>query len=585
AASVAPVDALRARWTGCAPLDGLRDRWTGCDTTGSMRSAVSPLRIVVLAGAVAGAVAGVCGCAAGTPGAHSALTRGALSSGVPAAHSAAVPAARTRAAHSAGMRSALSAGASSPAPPAAAAVLRDWPEFGLDPQRSDTSGLATGITAANVAGLLRRTVALPGTVDSSPIYLHGVRVGGAMRDVIVVTTTYGRTLAIDARSGRIVWTFTPPGYGRWAGSAQITTATPLADPDRRFIYAASPNGLIEKLSLADGAAVRSGGWPAHVTRDATHEKLAAALNIDGPYLVVATGGYLGDIPPYQGHVLTIDRASGRVHAVFNTLCANRRGVIVPSSCAGSDSAIWSRAGAVMEPGGGRVLVTTGNGPWNGATDFGDSALELSFPGLRRRQAFTPSNQQALNENDTDLGSGGPALLSAREVLIGGKDGVLRVLDLAQMDGHPPAAHEVLGGEVQRLALPGGGQLLTEPAVWRRGGRATVFVAGQNGTAAYALRDQRLHLVWQNGSAGTSPVLAGGLLYVYDPTGGGIEVYSPSSPRPLARLPGAPGHWNSPIVVDGHVIEPEGDANEHRSSGTLEIFSTPLAQARGGLGSR
>jgi hypothetical protein len=60
--------------------------------------------------------------------------------------------------------------------------------------------------------------------------------------------------------------------------------------------------------------------------------------------------------------------------------------------------------------------------------------------------------------------------------------------------------------------------------------------------------------------------------VYDPDAGQIDVYRPTSPRPLARLPGASGHWNSPIVVDGHVIEPEGDANEHRLSGTLDIFT-------------
>ncbi len=50
------------------------------------------------------------------------------------------------------------------------------------------------------------------------------------------------------------------------------------------------------------------------------------------------------------------------------------------------------------------------------------------------------------------------------------------------------------------------------------------------------------------------------------------MYRPQSPDPIASLAGAPGHWNSPIVVDGHVIEPEGDANAHLFTGTLEIFS-------------
>jgi hypothetical protein len=87
-----------------------------------------------------------------------------------------------------------------------------------------------------------------------------------------------------------------------------------------------------------------------------------------------------------------------------------------------------------------------------------------------------------------------------------------------------------------------------------------------------MRRGRLYEAWKNQAAGTSPVMAGGLLYVYDPSSGGINVYHAGSPRPIAKLPGSSGHWNSPIVVDGHVVEPEGDANDHSLSGTLEIFS-------------
>jgi len=452
--------------------------------------------------------------------------------------------------------------------------LLDWTEFGLDPRRSDASALATGITAGNVAHLRRVTVSLPGTVDSSPVYVHEALVAGATRSVVVVTTTYGRTLAIDARSGHTLWTFTPSGYSRWAGSAQITTTSPLVDPDRRSVYAASPNGEIHKLSLATGR--EHGGWPVSVTRDASHEKLAAALNIDAGYLLVATGGYFGDPPPYQGHVVAIDRASGRIGSVFNTLCANRHAVIVPSSCA-SDSAILSRGGVVVEPGGRHLLISTGNGPWNGSTDFGDSVIELSLAGLRARQAFTPTNQQELSESDTDLGSSAPVLLGQGRVLIAGKDGVMRLLSLSRLDGHAASLPDRLGGDVQRLPLPGGGQLFTAPAVFTAtggggGATSTVFVGAENATAAYSLSGGRLRLVWQNSNPGTSPVLGGGLLYVYDPSGGGIYVYRPRSGTPIAKLPGSPGHWNSPIVVDGHVVEPEGNANDHRLSGSLDLFS-------------
>jgi hypothetical protein len=458
------------------------------------------------------------------------------------------------------------------ATPRHGATLRDWPMFGLDPQRSNVSEDATGITAANLGRLRGVSVALPGTVDSSPIYLHGVRVGGAVHDVALVTTTYGRTIAIDAAAARVLWTFTPPGISRWAGSAQITTASPIADPDRRYVYAASPDGLIHKLALADGR--EAAGWPVRITRDATHEKIAAALNIAGANVIATTGGYFGDAPPYQGHVVLIARSSGRVRRVFNTLCANRRELIVPSSCRASDSAILSRSGAVVEPGGRRLLVDTGNGPWNGTTNFGDSVIELTLPRLAVRQSFTPTNQAQLNESDTDLGSSAPALLGGDRVVVAGKDATMRVLVLSRLDGHPPSGARLhpLGGEVQRLSTPGAAELFTTPAVWRHGARTTLFVADERGTAAYVLRSGRLLRVWQNTNPGTSPVMAGGLLYVYDSSAGGINVYRPSSPYPLAKLAGSPGHWNSPIVVDGHVVEPVGNANDHRQSGSIEIFS-------------
>ncbi len=459
-----------------------------------------------------------------------------------------------------------------PAAASAHAVLREWPEFGLDAQRSDVSELSSDITGANVGHLRRTTISLPGTVDSSPIYLHGAIVDGAPHNTIVVTTTYGRTVAVDADSGRTLWTFTPAGIRGWAGSAQITTASPIADPDGDFIYTASPNGLIHKLSLSSGAELRTGSWPVSITRDATHEKIAAALNIAGPWLIAATGGYIGDIPPYQGHVVLINRRSGQSASIFNTLCAERRELQVPSTCSASDSAILSRAGAVVEPGGARILIDTGNAPWNGTTDFGDSVLELTLPGLALRQAFTPANQAQLNSTDTDLGSSAPALLGDGRAVVAGKDGVMRVLDLARLDGHAPGGPERLGGELQRLSVPGGAQLFTAPAVWRRSGMTTVFVADESGTAAYVMRDGLLYRAWQNTTAGTSPVMVGGLLYVYDPSAGGIYVYRPSSSRPIARLAGRPGHWNSPIVVDGHVVEPEGNANDHSLTGTMDIFS-------------
>ena len=465
-----------------------------------------------------------------------------------------------------GGAAACAAAAPSATPAAAKPRLTSWPEFGLNPQRSGARDDATGITAANVSSLALRTVALPGTADNSAIYLHGATVHGRRHNVIVASTTYGITVAIDVGSGRILWRFAPRGLARWQGSPQITTAAPIADPSDRYVYSTSPNGLVHKLALENGHEAR--GWPVRVTPAPHTEKLTAALGIADGELLATTGGYFGDPPPYVGHIVAISLATGHVDHTFNTLCANRHGIIHPRSCSASDSAILSRGGPVVEPGGRRVLIATGNAPFNGTTNFGDSVIELTLPDLRFRQAYTPTDTQKLNSSDTDLGSGTPALLPGKLVLDGGKDGTLRVLRLSSLDGAGLGRPVRLGGEVQTLPTPGGAELWCAPAVWHD----LVFVADSGGTAAYRIAGGRLHQIWQNGNHGTSPVLAGGLLYVYDMDGGGIRVYRPRSGRQVAMLPTPSGHWNSPIVVDGHVIEPVGNANDHATSGQLLIFS-------------
>ena len=427
-----------------------------------------------------------------------------------------------------------------------------WPMFGVTPDRANLLRAPTGITASNATTLARVSIDVPGTVDSSPIF-----VGGRF----VVTTSYGKTLALD-RNGHLLWTYTPPGIDGWEGSAQITNASPAADPDGEHVYAISPDGVVHKLDLADGSEVTGGGWPVTITRDPTHEKLGTALNISGRLLLATTGGYIGDAPPYQGHVVSIDRASGEIVHVWNALCSDRHEIIEPSSCPDSDAAIWARAGAVVEPGTGRILVATGNAPYDGKAAWGDSVLELSPDAGQLVGSWTPPNQEELNSGDVDLGSTAPAVVRGADGRLygiqGGKDALLRVIDIERMR------------VVQTLPTPGAGSMFTAPAVWGR----NVFMATAAGTAAYRLTGSgtpRLLNVWSNGTAGTSPVVAGGLVYVYHPTGGGINLYRPGSPNPIATLPAEPGHWQSPIAIDGRVLVGEGDANEHATSGTLSLY--------------
>ena len=430
----------------------------------------------------------------------------------------------------------------------------DWRTFDWSASRTGVNPYPTGITAGNVRSLKLRKVTLDGTVDSSPIYVHGL---------FVVTTTYGRTEAIDASTGAVRWRFTPPGYSSWAGSSQITTATPVADPTERWIYAASPGGRIYKLSASSGHAV----WSVSITRLASREKIAAALNYADGHVIATTGGYIGDAPPYQGHVALIDGASGRLLHVWNSLCANRTGLLVPSTCDASDSAIWGRSGAVVDRSTGDLLVATGNGPWNGSANWGDAVLRLAPDASRMVGNYTPENTDQLNASDADLGSTSPVVLDAGHLAQGGKDGHIRVLSVAAMRGASP--HK--GGEVQVVSTPSGTDLFTAPAVWRTGSSTWLFAADNGGTEAWRYRSGHLTEAWQHATGGTSPIVAGGLLWVYDP-GGGLNVYRPATGALVATLPAGGGHWNSPIVVDGHVALPEGNANSHLTSGVLDIWS-------------
>ena len=482
--------------------------------------------------------------------------------------------------HAAGAESATASRAAGAIP--ASVPGGDWLRFDYDAQRSGVGPAGTGITSGDLGSLSTRVIGLPGVAVSSAVEVGGVAAGGRARDLIVLTTTYGKSLAIDPGTGATLWQYVPGDIGTYEGSSQITTASPIVDPSRRYVYVATPNGRVHKLVLASGREVRSGHWPILVTFNPAREKIAAALNISRRSLIVVTGGYYGDAPPYQGHVVMADLASGHITHVWNSLCSNRHFLIHPSTCPASASAIWGRAGAVVEPGSGRILVSTGNGPFNGSTNWGDSVLELSRDAARLLHNWTPPNQAQLESGDTDVGSTDPAILPRqggyRMAVQGGKDARLHVLNLTRLNGTRGGAGPRKGGELSETSSPGGGEVLTAPAVWSNHGRTYVFVADNSGTAAYTVRTggrPRLVTIWQNGSAGTSPVLAGGLLYVYDDQAGALKIYAPSTGRLLRSLAAAAGHWSSPIVVGGRIILPTGGstANNARSS-RLFIYHLP-----------
>src|SRR3981081_165850 len=82
---------------------------------------------------------------------------------------------------------------------------------------------------------------------------------------------------------------------------------------------------------------------------------------------------------------------------------------------------------------GNIYFMTGNGSYDGVTNFGESFVKLNttLPTPAIADWFTPDNWAELDDLDYDLGSCGPVLTSSGMVIGGGKEGIFYVVDRHQ----------------------------------------------------------------------------------------------------------------------------------------------------------
>jgi outer membrane protein assembly factor BamB len=447
---------------------------------------------------------------------------------------------------------------------ASRASATNWPVFGFDPSRSGFNSAERTITVGNVHRLHERwQISLGAVADSTPILLQRVRIGRAYHSMLYQTTKDGVTHGIEAATGRIIWRFATHG-------TQITDSTPAADPSGRSIYAPGVDGKVHKLSAATGREEHAPGFPARITRMPNTEKDASPLNVANGYLYAVTSGYIGDAPPYDGHVVSV-RLSDGATAVFNSLCSLKRQLPGPNSCSSQRSGIWARGGAVVDPDpsmNGRIYAATGNGDFSadkGGHNYGDSVISLAEDLSSLLGSYTPVNYDQLEQGDTDLGSTSPVMLPEQAasqtpwmLVQGGKDAVLKLVNRAALPG--------VGNELQLIDLPGG--LFSTPAVWTdASNNAWIFLGFSDVVEGYRLQTNGkgasgLKLMWQSsagstGGEGTSPVVANGIVFVAFDNKivalnalTGNELWS-SAMRSAGRTIG-PVHWESPIVVNGWV---------------------------------
>jgi hypothetical protein len=318
---------------------------------------------------------------------------------------------------------------------------------------------------------LRETVLTPASVNATqfgmlfkrvvddqlytqPLVVTGVAVGGGMRDLVYVTTVNNSVYAFDANDAGAplpVWhvNFGMPAdvhstdFGCLDMNGQMgIVGTPLIDKARGVLYVVAltragaqtgpRTGFIQRLhelDLATGADLPES--PVVISAP----DFNPLMQNQRPALMLANGmvyvGYSShcDKEPYHGFLMAYDAKTLAQVSALNT------------SPTGSEASIWQSGQGPAADEEGNVYVVTGNGSWDGVSNFSESFLKLT-PHLKLLDWFTPTNHFALDARDIDLDSSGATLIPGTHLVVGGgKEGVLYTLDTQNL-GHLGDQHAV-----------------------------------------------------------------------------------------------------------------------------------------------
>ena len=326
------------------------------------------------------------------------------------------------------------------------------PTWHFDNGRSGWNNKETSLSPGNVSsktfGKLFSYL-LDGYAYAEPLLMSNVTINGATHNVLYVATEHDSVYAFDADngSGTPLWHVSLLQSGETpitAGTIQPyqgVTSTPVIDPASNTIYvvsaqrtASSATFRLNALDIATGAQKFSGPKLIQASVPGTN---ATAVNgvvslpqgcIQRAALLLANGNvYIGFGSCHSGWLLAYDAHTLAQTGVFNA-SPNLDGEGQFASAGG----IWMGSGGPVADSAGNVYVSTGNGPWDGKTAFGDSILKLS-PTLQLEDYFTPNDYQFLNCHDGDLAAGGLLLIPGSSNLVGGgKNGKLFLVNTANL---------------------------------------------------------------------------------------------------------------------------------------------------------
>ncbi len=278
-------------------------------------------------------------------------------------------------------------------------------------------------------------------VYGQPLIATNIEIKGGMHDVVYVTTVNNSVYAFDANDSSSVTPFwhvnfgVPPNlYDGKFGCMDMNgnmgiIGSPVIDPVSGTLYVVAStkvgNGFNQRLHALDLAtgADRSNS-PVTITApefDSLMESQRPALLLSNNRIYVGYASHC-DKGPYHGFLIGYDAKSLHQIGLFNT------------SPTGEQASIWQSGNGPAADAEGNIYFVTGNGSWDGKSNFGESFIKLDS-NLKLLDWFTPSNYAHLNSIDGDLNTSGAMLVPGTDLVIdAGKQGILYLVNTNDM-GH------------------------------------------------------------------------------------------------------------------------------------------------------
>jgi hypothetical protein len=340
-------------------------------------------------------------------------------------------------------------------PPSSTVNVTTWH---MDNARSGLNNQETILTPAklkseNFGKLFSYLV--DGYLYAQPLYVSGLGVNGGKHNVVFAATEFDSVYAFDADNygdGSPLWKTsllqpgeTPQRGGNpqpWIG----ITSTPVIDLNTQTMYVVSsqqgggaPFFRLQALDITTGA--ERAGSPVVISatvKGTSSDSVNGILNLTTSCLqrtaLLLNRGtiYFGFSACHSGWMLAYNAADLRQTGVLN-MSPNTDGY----GTYGGAGGVWMGGGGPVGDDKGFAYITTGNGPYDGSSAWGESILKLDSQ-LNIVDHFTPYDWAFLQCKDLDLSGGGAMLIpTTGQLLAGGKGGKMYLVNSGSLGGAQP----------------------------------------------------------------------------------------------------------------------------------------------------